>query len=189
MGNTSEKVETTPGPAFAVKVLPTASIRAMGDTSIVQTATARLGLTFTGTPPYAYTLTDGQTGTASASPLDVTVRPDKTTAYGLAGLTNACGAGTFAGNATITVIPLLAVDPARGPVVTVLPNPATEQVRVETSLGGPHNVILYDVLGREQLRRTFEKSTDVGLRTLAKGVYVYRIITPAGAIEGRLLID
>jgi len=50
-------------------------------------------------------------------------------------------------------------------------------------------VILYDVPGREQLRRSFGKSTDVGLRSLAKGVYVYRVITPVGAVEGRLLVN
>ncbi|WP_375446292.1 T9SS type A sorting domain-containing protein [uncultured Fibrella sp.] len=189
VGNTGEKVETTPGPAFTVNVVPTASIVAAGDTSILQTTTTRLRLSFTGTPPYNFTLTDGQTGTASASPFDVTVKPDKTITYGISGLANGCGAGTFSGKVAINVIPLLAVDPARGPVVTVLPNPATEQVRVETGLGGSHTMLLYDVLGREQLRRTFEKSTDVGLRNLMKGVYIYRVITPVGAVEGRLLVN
>lgn len=189
VGNTGEKVETTPGPAFTVNVLPVASIVAAGDTSILQTTTTRLRLSFTGTSPYNFTLTDGQTGTASASPFEVTVKPDKTITYGISGLSNGCGSGTFSGKVAITVIPLLAVDPARGPVVTVLPNPATEQVRVESSLSGSHTIILYDVLGREQFRRAFEKSTDVGLRTMTKGIYIYRVITPVGAIEGRLLVN
>ena len=189
VGNTAERVETTPGPVFAVNVLPTASLVAAGDTSILQTTSTKLRLTFTGTAPYAFTLTDGQTGTAPSSPVDLTVTPDKTATFGIADLSNSCGTGTFAGRVSITVIPLLAIDPARGPVVTVLPNPATEQVRVETSLNGPHNVILYDVLGREQLRRPFEKSLTMGLQTLIKGVYIYRVVTPAGAVEGRLLID
>ena len=73
--------------------------------------------------------------------------------------------------------------------MTVLPNPATEQVRVETSLNGPHSVILYDVLGREQFRRPFEKSLNLSLQTLVKGVYIYRVVTPDGAVEGRLLVD
>ena len=189
VGNTAEKVETTPGAGFAVNVLPTATLAASGDTSIIQTTTARLRLTFAGTAPYAFTLTDGQTGTAPTSPFEVAVKPDKSVVYGISGLSNGCGAGTFTGRASITVIPLLATDPARGPVVTVLPNPASEQMRIETSLSGPHDVILYDVLGREQLRRSFQKSTDVGLRTLVKGIYIYRVITPAGAVEGRLLVE
>ncbi|MEZ0486832.1 T9SS type A sorting domain-containing protein [Fibrella aquatica] len=189
VGNTAEKVETTPGQVFTVNVLPTGVIAAGGDVSILQTTTTTLRLTFTGTPPYSFTLSDGQTGTSPSSPFEVTVKPDKTISYEVTGLSNGCGTGTFSGSVAITVIPLLAVDPARGPVVTVLPNPASEQVRVETSLGGAHSVILYDVLGREQLRRSFEKSTDVGLRTLAKGVYVYRVITPVGAVEGRLLVQ
>ena len=189
VGNTAEKVEATPGAGFAVNVLPTANLTAAGDTSILQTTTARLRLTFTGSQPYNFTLTGGQAGTASSSPFDVTVTPDKTATFGIVGLSNSCGAGTFAGRVSITVIPLLAVDPTRGPVVTVLPNPATEQVRVETSLNGPHSVILYDVLGREQFRRPFEKSLNLSLQTLIKGVYIYRVVTPDGAVEGRLLVD
>ncbi len=189
VGNSAEKVDATPGPAFAVNVLPTAFLAEPGELTIVETATTTLKMTFTGTPPYNFTLTDGQIGTAPTSLFELTVKPIKMTTYQIAGLTNGCGSGTFSGTVAVSVIPLLAVDPARGPVVTVLPNPATDQVRVETSLSGLHTVILYDVLGREQLRRTFEKSADVGLRDLVKGVYVYRVITPTGGLIGRLLVE
>ncbi|MBO0933991.1 T9SS type A sorting domain-containing protein [Fibrella aquatilis] len=189
VGNTAERVETTPGPAFAINVKPTATIAAVGDSSIVQTSTARLRLTFTGTAPFQYTLTNGTAGVANAATEELTVKPDQTSTYAVATVANSCGVGTVSSKQTITVIPLLAVDPAAGPVVTVLPNPASETVRVETSLGGPHDVILYDVLGRERLRRHFQQQADIALQSLAKGIYVYRIITPKGAVEGRLLVE
>ncbi|MBO0939546.1 T9SS type A sorting domain-containing protein [Fibrella sp. HMF5335] len=189
VGNTAERVETTPGSAFAINVKPTATLAAVGDSSILQTSTARLRLTFTGTAPFQYTLTNGTSGTASATTDELTVKPDQTTTYAIATVANGCGIGTVSGKQTITVIPLLAVDPSKGPVVTLLPNPASETVRVETSLTGPHDVILYDVLGRERLRRPFQQQADVSLQSLTKGLYVYRIITPKGAVEGRLLVE
>ncbi|NID08829.1 T9SS type A sorting domain-containing protein [Fibrivirga algicola] len=189
VGNKAEKVDVTPTAAFAVNVSPTAVLSASGDLSILQTTSTTLRLTFTGTPPYTFTLADGQTGTTAVSPFELTVKPDKTATYGLAGVANGCGSGTFSGSVAVTVIPLLAVDPARGPVITVLPNPTTDQVRVETSLPGIHALVLYDVLGREQIRRTFQQSADVGLRVLTKGIYIYRVISPDGAVEGRLLIE
>ena len=191
VGNTAERVEATPGPAFAINVKPTATIAAVGDSSIVQTSTARLRLTFTGTAPFQYTLVNGTAGVANTATEELTVKPDQTTTYAVAAVTNGCGVGVVTGKQTqtITVIPLLAVDPNQAPVVTLLPNPASESVRVETSLSGPHDVLLYDVLGRERLRRHFQKQADVSLQTLAKGIYVYRIITPKGAVEGRLLVE
>ncbi len=189
VGNTVEKVETTPSPAFAINTKPTATIAAVGDSSILQTSTARLRLTFTGTAPYQYTLTDGTVGTANATTEELTVKPDQTTTYAVVAVTNGCGAGVVSGKQTIMVIPLLALDPAKGPVVTLVPNPASEAVHVETTLSGPHDVILYDILGRERLRRQFQQQADLSLQTLAKGIYVYRIITPKGAVEGRLAVE
>ena len=189
VGNTAEKVETTPGLAFAINVKPSATLAAVGDSSILQTGTARLRLTFTGTAPYQYTLTNGTTGTANATTEELTVKPDQTTAYAVVAVTNGCGTGVVSGKQTITVIPLLAIDPSKGPVVTLLPNPASDAVHVETTLSGPHDVILYDVSGRERLRRQFQQQADLSLQTLAKGIYVYRVITPKGAVEGRLLVE
>lgn len=189
VGNVPERVETTPSPAFAINVKPTATLAAVGDSSILQTSTARLRLSFTGTAPFQYTLTNGLTGVANTTTEELAVKPEQTTTYAVAAVTNSCGAGVVAGKQTINVIPLLATDPAKGPVVTLLPNPASEAIRVETTLSGPHDVVLYDVLGRERLRRSFQQQADVSLQTLAKGLYVYRIITPKGAVEGRLLVE
>ena len=76
---------------------------------------AKLTLTFTGSAPYNYTLSDGKTGNATQSPIDVVVKPDKTTTYTIQSVNNACGAGTVSGSVVITVqaAPVLSISDAK----------------------------------------------------------------------------
>ncbi|CCG99030.1 hypothetical protein FAES_1019 [Fibrella aestuarina BUZ 2] len=189
VGNVAEKLELTPSPTFAINVKPTASIVAAGDSSVLQTYETRLRLTFTGTAPFQYTLSNGTTGNSATTTTEVVIKPDQTAVYRVSGVSNGCGVGTVSGQARITVIPLLAVEPNAPPLVTLRPNPASELVRVESNLSGPHELVLFDVAGREQLRKPFQRNTEVAVRNLGKGIHVYQIITPQGAVVGRVLVE
>ena len=107
----SESVSPT---SLTVEALPTASI-ATATPNITAGNEAKLTLTFTGSAPHSYTLSDGKTGNATQSPIDVVVKPDKTTTYTIQSVNNACGAGTVSGSVVITVqaAPVLSISDAK----------------------------------------------------------------------------
>lgn len=76
-----------------------------GTQTISQSQPANLTLSFTGTSPWNYTLSNGISGTTSISPLNIVVSPSQTTTYTIASLSNSCGTGTASGSAIVTVGP------------------------------------------------------------------------------------
>jgi hypothetical protein len=96
--------------------------------------------------------------------------------------------GTSLGQQRINVIPLLSIDPA-APSVTLLPNPVSDVLQVETRLPGPHELLLFDVLGREQVRRPFQQRTQLSVQGLGRGVHVYHVLTPQGALLGKIVVE
>lgn len=66
---------------------------------------AQLTLTCTGTAPWAYTLSSGQSGIATSSPTVLTVQPTQTTTYTLQTVSNSCGTGLLSGSPIVTVLP------------------------------------------------------------------------------------
>ncbi|GAB3328788.1 hypothetical protein GCM10027299_31410 [Larkinella ripae] len=83
---------------------PTATLT--GSTTLTAGQPATLQAVFTGTAPYAFTLSNGQAFTNLVqSPFSFTVSPAQTTTYTIASLSNACGTGTASGSATVAVVP------------------------------------------------------------------------------------
>ena len=66
---------------------------------------ASLTLAFTGTAPWSYSLSSGQSGTAISSPTSVSVQPNVTTTYSLNSVANTCGTGLVSGTVVVTVLP------------------------------------------------------------------------------------
>jgi uncharacterized repeat protein (TIGR01451 family) len=65
---------------------------------------ALLPVTFTGPAPWSFTLTNGQSVTATyQNPAFIAVSPTSTTTYQLASVGNACGIGTVSGQASVSV--------------------------------------------------------------------------------------
>jgi hypothetical protein len=83
-------------------VAPTVAVS--GGSTINQGQSANIVLTFSGTAPFNYTLSDGQTGTTSTNPLTLSVSPLSTTTYSATSVSNGCGAGTSSGSGTVTVL-------------------------------------------------------------------------------------
>ena len=100
----SATATTIASQAFAIRPLPTATLS--GTASINVSESANLSFTFTGDGPWTYRLSDGTNGTATISPVTVTVKPAVSTTYALQSVTNECGNGTVSTTPIkITVIP------------------------------------------------------------------------------------
>lgn len=79
-----------------------------GSLSINVGQSAPLSLSFTGSGPWSYTLSSGQSGTATSSLSTVYVSPIQTTSYTIQSVRNSCGTGIQSGTAVVTVIPAYA---------------------------------------------------------------------------------
>ncbi|GAB3644077.1 hypothetical protein GCM10027423_47140 [Spirosoma arcticum] len=182
--------------SFVVQRPPTATLSAAGNTLIVQRDdanalqpyTAYVSLSFSGTPPYQYTLSNGVVSELNSSADIVPVTFTETSTFTISSLSNVCGMGSVMGSARFVVTQVLGIPPAANPRVLISPNPATEQTLIETTLTGPLEVIVYDVLGHEVMRRRFRSRLELNLRSLPRGVYVYRISGNQSPIEGRLVV-
>lgn len=95
LGNRTSVVQT------GCTATPTAVISGGGTINSGQTAD--LTITFTGLPPYNYTLTNGYVGFSHSSTQTLTTGPTVTTTYTLASVSNDCGTGTVSGSAVVTV--------------------------------------------------------------------------------------
>ncbi|WP_020599590.1 CARDB domain-containing protein [Spirosoma panaciterrae] len=75
-----------------------------GNALISSGQSARLPVSFTGPAPWSFTLSNGQSVTATyQNPTLVSVSPTSTTTYQIASLVNACGLGTVSGQASVSV--------------------------------------------------------------------------------------
>lgn len=92
---------------FTIKPLPTAILS--GTASVGTGDTTSLSIAFTGDAPWTYQLTSGPIATTSVSPVKVIVTPTASTNYSLVSVSNACGTGTVAGSAAVTVVPRISV--------------------------------------------------------------------------------
>ncbi|MBU1821041.1 MAG: hypothetical protein KKG00_05970, partial [Bacteroidetes bacterium] len=89
--------------------LPTA--RLSGGRAIRYEETDTLTLNFTGTPPFAYNVTNLGSGQTNEKSLKLLVNPVTNTEYTLQSVENTCGVGTSEGKATITVLkPMLSFE-------------------------------------------------------------------------------
>jgi hypothetical protein len=79
----------------------TASIS--GNTTIASGGTAKVYVTFTGSAPWTFTLSDGNNITTSNNPYTHNVTPTISTTYTLTSIIGSCGAGTVSGSGVVTI--------------------------------------------------------------------------------------
>lgn len=82
---------------------PTASISGTS-TTITEGQSATLSLSFTGSSPWNYTLSDGSTGTTYTSPVNVTVYPTASQTYTISSVNNLCGTSGGSGSVGVSVV-------------------------------------------------------------------------------------
>jgi hypothetical protein len=79
----------------------TASIS--GNTTMASGGTAKVYVTFTGSAPWTFTLSDGNTITTSNNPYIYNVTPTNSTTYTLTSVMGSCGVGTVSGSGIVTI--------------------------------------------------------------------------------------
>jgi hypothetical protein len=89
----------------------------------------------------------------------------------------------------VVIEPLPVVDHELSSAVQVFPNPAKGSVFVKVKPVGPSQFILYDVAGREMLRKTFIQATEIFLDKMDAGLYVYSLSNGQNETSGKLLLE
>ncbi|WP_254560424.1 M64 family metallopeptidase [Dyadobacter diqingensis] len=99
-------------------------------------------------------------------------------------------AGCMASASTqVFVDPLPVVDNDLHSSVQVFPNPTKGSIFVKVKPAGSSDFILYDVAGREILRKTFIQTTEISLNKLESGIYVYSLSNGKNETSGKLLLE
>ena len=82
-----------------------------------------------------------------------------------------------------------AITSASMPQVTVTPNPASGNVRVDVTTEGHCRIEFFDAAGRLRYARGFDgPAADIDISRLASGVWIVRITTPDGTTYRRLVV-
>ena len=89
----------------------------------------------------------------------------------------------------VIIDPLPAVDADLRNAVQVFPNPAKELVYIKVGLAGLSEFTLYDLSGRKMLQKTFLQATEINLKKLSAGNYVYRLSNGKSQTSGKLLLE
>lgn len=89
----------------------------------------------------------------------------------------------------VLVDPVLAVDDDMRNGVQVFPNPTKEMVYIKVRLEGLSAFTLYDMSGREILQKFFRQTTEINLKNLGAGNYVYRLSNGNNKTSGKLLLE
>uniref|UniRef100_UPI003B3A829A T9SS type A sorting domain-containing protein n=1 Tax=Spirosoma sp. TaxID=1899569 RepID=UPI003B3A829A len=164
-------------------VYPKPSATLTGTQNIYEGYPASLTIALGGESPWTVTYADSvqsYSATATATPYTPEVRPTRTTIYRLVSVANACGTGTISGTATVTVLPLLAVeDDPLGPLVKTFPIPTTSVITVELNLPltrNPATLSLTDLSGKPIIQQTSKnQKQELDLTAQPNGLYLLRI--------------
>jgi hypothetical protein len=84
-------------------MIPTATISGTS-TTITEGQSATLNLSFTGSSPWNYTLSDGTIGTTYTSPISINVYPTASQTYTISSVSNICGTNSGSGSVGISVV-------------------------------------------------------------------------------------
>ncbi|MGV3558836.1 zinc-dependent metalloprotease [Larkinella arboricola] len=185
-----------PGPPLTVRPRPQATVTSE-PVSIYVADSTRLTIAFTGEPPWSYTLSNGQSFTASQSPATVVVKPVETTAYRVTTVQNACGVGTASGSTTVTVLKPLGSPPVYSGTLTVRlwPNPSQNRVYVEWTEQPGRTVNLAVINPKGQVLRTIPlrgtglpQQQEINVSLWPAGSYVIRATGSRGHQTLRFMV-
>ena len=159
--------------------------------------TAKLIVNFTGNGPWTFVyLNSSSVGTVStritnSNPYIDELIPLSTATYSLVSVSNGCGLTTnVSGRVTVTVSPLLAVEPVASRV-KVYPVPADAWLTVQidpTLLTQAATLTLFDSKGRAVLTQTTrQQTTQLWLADQPAGLYVVQILVDGQQVSRRVM--
>ena len=91
-------------------------------------------------------------------------------------------------NPTVVAKPI-EVTPPPHITVNIYPNPCTDTFTIQTNTTDSQTVLMYDVMGREELNLIINGTTAIVDNTLPKGVYYIKITNKTGIIMRKLLVE
>ena len=169
-----------------VRGLPAAVLS--GTREIYETQSINLNVSLTGDGPWTVSyasITDGvrsatTTFLTNANPHVLTVQPLKTTVYFSTAVSNNCGTGPVSGTATVTVLPLLAVENPLLSTVSLFPVPTqtllTIAIDLPLSPQNPARLTLRNLTGTPVLiRQTDTRQTVLDLGKQPAGLYLLNV--------------
>ncbi len=86
-----------------IKIGETTTASISGNTTMASGGTAKVYVTFTGSGPWTFALSDGNTITTSNNPYIYNVTPTNSTTYTITSVIGSCGAGTVSGSGVVTI--------------------------------------------------------------------------------------
>lgn len=172
-------ISAVSGAIITVRSLPTATLT--GTQQVYQGSPASLTVTFTGDGPWTFSYADSLTTTLTSTqtPYIFQVQPGHTQLYQLRSVSNNCGNGSISGEATVTLVPVLAVDDPLDLSVKLYPIPVTNTLTVELEnalLAEPATFELTDLTGRPLLQQvTRNQQTTLDLTRHPAGLYLLKV--------------
>ncbi|MET3129444.1 hypothetical protein ABID42_004568 [Arcicella rosea] len=156
----------------------TTTLNATGCTGTVTWSNGSTGNSITVSPSTAttYTATCTVNGCVSSASNAIKVNPDLTTT----------STGSMYEAARLDANPS---KPDTRIEFKVFPNPAKEELNVETDLEGEATIQLYNMIGQQVLESTFVKKTKIPLINLSKGSYFYLIQYQEYRKTGKVLLE
>jgi extracellular elastinolytic metalloproteinase len=74
-------------------------------------------------------------------------------------------------------------------IYSLAPNPANDHVQFIDKINEPVSIELYDGVGKLAMQESTNSNTEISIRTLAAGLYYYKVKTPSGDLHsGKLII-
>jgi hypothetical protein len=81
-----------------------------------------------------------------------------------------------------------AINEEEGNTVSVFPNPATNQLTIESSSYEAESIKIYNVLGEMILQAAITKlQSTINIESLAKGIYIYEVKNKKGVMKGKVV--
>ena len=171
---------------LTVRGLPAAVLS--GTQEVYETQSANLSVALSGDGPWTISyasVTDGvrsatTTFLTNANPHQVAVKPLKTTVYFLTAISSNCGTGPISGTATVTVLPLLAVENPLLSTVSLFPVPTQALLTVAIDLPltpqNPARLTLRNLTGTPVLiRQTDTRQTVLDMSRQPAGTYLLNV--------------
>ncbi len=171
-------ITLTPSNPFFLGRRPSAIISGGGNFPIKPGDEVFLVIQFSGDGPWSYTLSDNTTGTASASPAILTVKPQLPTTYTLKSVSNTCGEGIVSGSAIANIL-ITSIDNPLQNGVSFFPNPVTKQLTVKITKVHATEWQLMDLQGRivksSRHDQRFINEETIDTQSLPTGTYFMKV--------------
>lgn len=188
-GCESKKVKAT------VNILPLVTANISGEASIIKGDSVLLKVHIKGNLPAELKLSDGRSFISNQTPFTIEVKPTKSSVYTIREIKNLCGLGTASGSVKVTVFEPLANEDTLNNLVSVFPNPVSEQIMVKfTSFSDKNSDIIFsDNLGKVLIQKSIKSVGEIeenfDVSNYSSGIYFIKILFNKHTFVKKVMIE